>query len=445
MTSFLIKNARIIDSDKIFYADVLVKSGRFSLIAPQIDRLKFKYEEIDGEGKILIPGVIDVHVHFREPGLTHKADIHSESRAAAAGGVTSFIDMPNTIPQTTTLNTLREKFKTASKNSLINYSFYIGATYSNFSELIKAKEYGVAGIKLFLGSSTGNMLVDNEKIIEDIFSDINQLIVVHAEDESIIQPNLAKYMGQFGEDIPCEYHEKIRPAEACFAATLKAIGLALKYNTRLHLAHISTKDELTLLDGNIPLIHKKITAESGIQYLYFDSGDYKKLGTKIKCNPSIKGAEHKQALFQGLLNNKIDLIASDHAPHLIEEKNQPYTKCPSGIPLIQHSLPVMLEYYHNGKITIEKIVEKMCHAPAISHHIKERGFIGEDYHADFVMIDPDKKVKVGKENIYSKCNWSPFEMTEFSSSVMQTFINGTLVYNDGIFSDINAGDKIEFY
>lgn len=444
MTDYLVRNIQVVDSGKIITSDLLVRSGRFFNISSSLGSPRYKVEEIDGEGKFLFPGVIDVHVHFREPGLTHKADIASESRAAIAGGVTSFIEMPNTVPNTTSLELLEEKFGIASSTSFANYSFYIGATNENFKEFGKAGRSGAAGIKVFLGSSTGNMLVSDRKIIEKIFSETGQLLVIHTEDEEMIRLNTEAFRQKFGDNIPMENHPLIRPAEACIKASKEAIELAKKYGSRTHIAHISTEEETALFDNSIPLKSKKITCETGIQYLDFDSSDYKTLGAEIKCNPAIKEARHKKGLLNALNDDRIDLVASDHAPHTAEEKKKPYTSCPSGIPLVQHSLPVMLEFYHEGKISLEKIVDKMCHGPAISHRIVERGFIKEGYKADFLIIDLNKQTTVSRENIHYKCGWSPFEGRKFSSVISMVFVNGMMTFQEGNFCNFKSAEKIQF-
>lgn len=444
MTNYLVRNIQIVDSGKIFTADLLVRSGRFFRIGSNLKSPDFKVEEINGEGKFLLPGIIDAHVHFREPGLTYKADISSESGAAIAGGVTSFIEMPNTIPNTTTQERLEEKFRIAAATSVANYSFYIGATNDNFNELAKAAGAGAAGIKVFLGSSTGNMLVSDEKSIEKIFSESGQLLVIHAEDEDIIRKNTEIFRQKYGDNIPMEFHPRIRPVEACVMATSEALRLARKYNSRVHIAHLSTADECLLFDNELPLSQKKITCETGIQYLNFDSEQYKLLGSKIKCNPAIKEAKHKTALLNALNDNHIDLLASDHAPHTAEEKNQPYTHCPSGIPLVQHSLPFMLELFRDRKISLETLVEKMCHAPAISHKIAERGFIKESFKADFVIVDLNKDFTVNSSNIKYKCGWSPFEGQKFHSEIDMVFVNGVMKFNQGNFCNFIPGEKLHF-
>ncbi|MBT5990352.1 MAG: dihydroorotase [Bacteroidetes bacterium] len=444
MTSFLIKNIQLVDSGRIFYADLLTKNDRIEKIAPLISTLKSDFIEINGEGKIMIPGAIDVHVHFREPGLTHKADIFSESRAAVAGGITSYIEMPNTKPKTTNIEALKAKFDLAQKNSIANYSFYMGATNTNWDELIKALEIASPGIKVFLGASTGNMLVDDQHMLERIFKDFPGIIMVHSEDEAIINANLAKAKKKFGAQIPFEMHADIRSADACYKATHEAINWAEKYNSRLHIAHLSTEDEIQLLNKSIDLKNKRITSEVCSHHLWFDKNDYSEHKGEIKCNPSIKEEKHKEALLKAALNGTIDLISSDHAPHTKEEKNNLYSSCPSGIPLVQHSLLMMLDFWKNDKISLESIVDKMCHNPAISYNIQERGFLKEGYKADLTIIDPEEPTLVGAENILYKCGWSPFEGYSFQNSIAQTFVNGHMAYSaGGIFEGTN-GEKLQF-
>jgi dihydroorotase len=444
MTSFLIKDAQIVDSGKVFTSDLLVKDSLIVNISPNIGNVKTSFNEIDASGKILIPGVIDVHVHFREPGLTKKADIYTESRAAAAGGVTSYMEMPNTIPNTVSIKNLKEKFELAGKKSMANYSFYLGATNHNLEEIFKAKEFGACGIKVFMGSSTGNMIVNDDKILERIFAECDSIIVVHSENEEIINSNLLKFSEKYGSDTPVKYHPEIRSSEACYKETSKAIEISRRYNTRLHIAHLSTEDELALLPEKDNIENKRITSEVCPHHLYFDALDYDSLGAMIKCNPAIKEKSHKKALLQALLDDKIDIISSDHAPHLFNEKRDNNITCPSGIPMIQHNLQVMLDFYNKKAISLEQIVEKMCHAPAKAYRIKNRGFIKEGYQADLVLIDISTIYNVSKSNIYYKCNWSPFEDKSFNSEVTHTFINGKLVYDNGIFNNIIAGEKLIF-
>jgi dihydroorotase len=444
MNSFLIKNIQLVDSGRIFFADVLTKNDRIEKIAPEISSVKHTHQEINGEGMILIPGAIDVHVHFREPGLTHKADIFKESRAAVAGGFTSFIEMPNTKPQTISLEALKEKFRLAEHHSLANYSFYMGATNNNWPELLKALEAGSPGIKVFLGASTGNMLVDKQEMLERIFKDFPGIIMVHSEDEAIINHNMAEAKQTYGDHIPFELHAEIRSSEACYKATYEAVNWAKKYNSRLHIAHLSTADEISLLDKSMHIQNKRITSEVCSHHLWFDKKDYREFKGDIKCNPSIKEEKHKQALLKAVLDGHIDFISSDHAPHSREEKNNPYTSCPSGIPLVQHSLLMMLDFWKEGKLSLETIVEKMCHNPALSYHIEERGFIKEGYKADLCLIDPATEFKVQKENILYKCGWSPFEGYSFKNTISHTFVNGKLVHASGNIIEGQNGEKLSF-
>lgn len=440
----LIKNVKIINENQIFESDVLIENERISKIAPQIS-IQPNYKIIDGEGNFLLPGVIDDQVHFREPGLTHKANIASESAAAVAGGVTSFFEQPNTIPQTTTISLLEEKFAIAQKTSFANYSFFLGGTNDNLEELKKLDKNSCAGVKLFLGSSTGNMLVDNLEVLETIFRNIDAVIATHCEDEQTIKNNLEFYKNQFGEAIPMEKHSLIRSAEACFLSSSKAVSLAEKTGARLHIFHISTQRETELFRNDIPLKNKKITSEVCVHHLWFSNADYSEKGAFIKWNPAVKTSEDRQGLWEALLNDRLDVIATDHAPHTLLEKQQTeYTKIPSGGPLVQHSLVALFECALQGKIRLEKVVEKMCHNPAILFNIKERGFIREGYYADLVIVNPNKKWKVSKENILYKCGWSPFENTEFSSEITHTFVNGNLAYANGKLTSEHFGKRIEF-
>jgi len=441
-------NARIVNEGKTFLGDVLIDGENISKIISRKEITKNiedkDLEIIDAKGKLLIPGVIDDQVHFREPGLTNKADIYSESKAAVAGGVTSFMEMPNTIPQSTTIENLEAKYKLASEKSLANYSFYFGATNDNIDELLKVDPKNVCGIKVFMGASTGNMLVDNPKTLENIFSKSKLLVAIHSEKEEIIQKNIIKFKEKYGEDVPIKYHPEIRSVEACFKSTELAVKLAKKFETRLHVLHLSTAKEMELFDNSIPLKDKKITAEVCVHHLWFDNNDYEKLGTLIKWNPAIKSPKDKNALFDALLNNKLDVVATDHAPHLLEEKKQTYFKAPSGGPLVQHSLPVMLEFYHDKKITIERIVEKMCHAPAVCFNVEKRGFIREGYKADLVLVDTNNSWRVNKSNILYKCGWSPFENYLFRSKITHTFVNGKLVFIEDSFNENVKGQRLKF-
>jgi dihydroorotase len=451
MKDILIKDAKIVNEGKILKdTSILIRNGYIEKIFRDSvpDNIISQAELIDASGKFLLPGAIDDHVHFREPGLTYKADIESESRAAVAGGVTSFMDMPNTVPQTITQKLLEQKFKRASKVSLSNYSFYVGATNDNLEELLNTDSSKVCGIKVFMGSSTGNMLVDSMETLSSLFSKSKMLIAVHCEDEHQIQTNLSSVREKFGEEIPFSEHPRIRDASACFKSTSKAVELAKKYETRLHVLHLSTAREIALFEAG-PVNSKKITSEVCVQHLWFSDADYEKYGSRIKCNPSIKSANDQQGLLKALNENRIDIVASDHAPHTTEEKSQSYLNCPSGGPLIQHSLVAMLELSRNGKISIEKVVEKMCHTPADLFGIEKRGYIRKGYKADLVLIDTGRWT-VTKENILSKCGWSPFEGETFYYSVNKTFVNGNLVYenNDpnktGLFHEENKGERLEF-
>jgi len=439
----LIKNAKIINENRIFEGDVLIKNDIIHEISKNISSSEID-NIIHADGKYLIPGVIDDQVHFREPGLTHKADIESESRAAIAGGVTSFIDQPNTIPNAVNQNVLEEKYLLASEKSYSNYAFMIGGTNDNLEEILKTNPKNVPGVKLFLGSSTGNMLVDNPKTLEDIFRKTKMLIAVHCEDENIIRRNLENYQQKYAENIPIKYHPLIRSSDACYKSSSKAVELAKKTGARLHIFHISTADETSLFRNDIPLEEKKITAEVCIHHLTFTDKDYNTKGTLIKWNPAVKSEQDRETLWKAILDDRIDIIATDHAPHTLEEKNNPYTKCPSGAPMIQHSMVVMLESFHKSKISLEKIVEKMCHNPAILFRIEKRGFIREKYKADLVLIDLNTEWKVSKENILYKCGWSPLEGEIFHSKITHTFVNGNLCYENGKFSENPMGERLLF-
>jgi len=444
MNSILVKNAKVINEGKTKVLDVLIKGELISKIRENIEKYPTDTLVIDAEGKYLLPGIIDDQVHFREPGLTHKATIASESRAAVAGGITSFIEMPNTVPQATTQEILEEKFITASKSSYANYSFMIGGTNDNLEELLKTNPKNVAAIKIFLGSSTGNMLVDDEEVLEKIFSSTKMLIAVHCEDEATIKNNLDKQKSIYGDNIPIELHPVIRSEEACYLSSSKAVALAKKTGARLHVFHLSTAKETELFTNEIPLDEKMITAEICVHHLWFNDKDYAKKGTFIKWNPAIKTEKDRLGLWDALLDDRLDVIATDHAPHTLEEKKRVYTKAPSGGPLVQHALLAMMEMVRNEKITIEKMVEKMCHNPAILFKIEKRGFIKEGYFADLVLIDANKDQVVEKENILYKCGWSPFEGTQFHTTVSQTIVNGNLIYDKGEFNDEIKGKRLIF-
>ncbi len=444
MIPVLIKNAEIVNEGTITKGDILVENGRIAEIATSISAKTSETKIIDADGFYVIPGMIDDQVHFREPGLTHKATIESESKAAVAGGITTFIEMPNTVPQATTVELLEEKFSRASETSWANYSFMFGGTNDNIEEILKVDETKVAGLKLFLGSSTGNMLVDDPKVLEEIFSKTNLLISAHCEDEGTIKANFEKYVAEYGDDIPIEYHPIIRSEEACYISSSKAIELAKKTGARLHVFHLSTQKETNLFSNKKPLSEKKITAEVCIHHLWFTDADYAEKGTKIKWNPAVKTQKDKDGLWEALLDDRIDVIATDHAPHTIEEKNNVYTKAPSGGPLVQHALEALFEMYHKGKISVEKIVEKTAHNPAILFEIKERGYIRKGYKADLVIIDPNAPWTVSKENIAYKCGWSPFEGTTFRSRVRYTLINGVVAYENSKFPNRTKGERITF-
>lgn len=443
MNKTLIKNIKLVNEGEVRKTDVLIVGKHIEKIG-NIAVADENTTVIDGLGKYLIPGVIDDQVHFREPGLTHKATIASESRAAVAGGITSFIEMPNTVPQATTQALLQEKFDRAALTSHANYSFMFGGTNDNLDELLKTDPKKVAGIKLFLGSSTGNMLVDDEEVLEKIFSSTKMIISVHCEDETTIQDNLATAKAVYGDNIPMAMHPKIRSEEACYISSSKAVALAKKTGARLHVFHLSTERETVLFRNDIPLKEKQITAEVCIHHLWFDDSFYNEKGTFIKWNPAIKTAKDKKGLWKALLTDKIDVIATDHAPHTLDEKRQVYTKAPSGGPLVQHGLLAMLESVHHGILTLEKLVEKMCHNPAVLFQIEKRGFVKEGYYADLVLLDLDAPQQVSKDNILYKCGWSPFEGTVFRSAVTHTFVNGSLAYSDGQVSKDRHGMQLTF-
>lgn len=444
MNTVLIKNAKIVNEGKIIEGDVLIENEFIVEIAETISPKSSNCKIIDAEGNYLIPGAIDDQVHFREPGLTHKGNIASESRAAVAGGITSFIEQPNTVPNAVTQELLEEKYQIASKTSFANYSFMMGGTNDNLEEVLKTNPKNVAGIKLFLGSSTGNMLVDNQETLEKIFSSTKMLIAVHCEDEATIKANLERYKLQFGEDIPVEFHHLIRSEEACYLSSSKAIELAKKTGARLHVFHLSTAKEMDLFTNKIPLEEKQITAEVCVHHLWFSNEDYKTKGNFIKWNPAVKTANDRDALWKALLDDRIDVIATDHAPHTLEEKSQSYLKAPSGGPLVQHAVVAMFEAHHQGKISIEKIVEKMCHNPAKIFKIEKRGFIKEGYYADLAIVNTGLPWNVKKENILYHCGWSPFEGYNFKSRITHTFVNGELVYKNFKVNENPVGKRLLF-
>lgn len=442
MGKILLKNGKAVNEGTIVETDILLEGDHILKIDKDISDASATV--IDIEGKYILPGVIDDQVHFREPGLTHKGNIASESRAAVAGGVTTFMEQPNTNPQTTTIEKLEAKFALAKESSFANYSFLFGGTNDNLEELKRLDKNACSGIKLFLGSSTGNMLVDDEAVIENIFRSTEMVISAHCEDETTIRENLEKYRSKYGEDIPVEYHPLIRSEEACYLSSSRAIELAKKTGARLHVFHLSTGKETNLFRNDIPLNEKKITAEACIHHLWFSDEDYKDKGTLIKWNPAVKTANDREMLWQALLDDRIDVIATDHAPHLLSEKENVYTKAPSGGPLVQHALPAMLEKHLEGVLSIEKIVEKMCHNPAILFQIEKRGYIREGYFADLAVVDLQAPWIVSKDNIAYKCGWSPFEGTGFRSSVSHTFVNGHLAYENGIYSEKKNAKRLTF-
>ena len=442
MKSILIKNVQIVNRGVITPGDIYIRNGRLEQVGGIID--KAASTELDGAGLHALPGIIDDQVHFREPGLTHKADLYTEPRAAVAGGVTSFMEMPNTKPTATTQQLLEEKYQTAASKSLANYSFFMGATNDNIEEVLKTDAKRVCGVKIFMGSSTGNMLVDEASTLEGIFSRCPMLIATHCEDEATIRRNELVYKEKYGENIPIEFHPDIRSAQGCLKSSSMAVELAKRHGTRLHILHISTKDELALFQNDVPLAQKRITAEVCVHHLYFNSNDYQLLGTQIKCNPAIKGPEHQAALLPALLDDRLDIIATDHAPHTWAEKQATYFNTPSGLPLVQHPLNVMLEFFHKGKISLEKIVEKMCHAPATCFKVEERGFLDEGNWADVVLVDLNKEWTVTKNNLFYKCGWSPFEGHRFKGSIESTIVSGHLAWHGGQFYEEKKGKRLLF-
>ncbi len=439
----LIKNAALVNENQIFRADVLIENDIIADIATSIPDTGADVT-LNATGKYLLPGVIDDQVHFREPGLTWKGDITSESRAAVAGGITSFIEQPNTVPNAVTQELLEDKYQIAATRSFANYSFMMGGTNNNLDELLRTNPRNVAGIKLFLGSSTGNMLVDDPATLENIFSKTRMLIAVHCEDEATIRRNTEMHKEKYGEDIPVRCHPDIRSAEACYLSSSKAIELARKTGARLHVFHVSTAAETDLFNNHLPLKDKKITAEVCVHHLTFTDADYDDKGTLIKWNPAVKSAEDKEALWKALLDDRIDVVATDHAPHTLEEKSQKYLQAPSGGPLVQHSLNLMWEHYRSGLITLEKLVEKMCHNPAILFRIEKRGFLRKGYKADLVLVDPEQSYTVQPDQLLYKCGWSPLEDETFHSKVTHTFVNGQLVYENGEVHEQPCGERLLF-
>lgn len=447
--SYLLKNASIVNEGSIFTGDIRIENEVIKTISTEPLEVLPNEKVIDLTGKHVIPGLIDDQVHFREPGLTHKAEIYTESRAAVAGGITSFMEMPNTVPNVLTQELLQDKYDIASKSSLANYSFYMGASNDNMEEVLKTDPKTVCGVKIFMGSSTGNMLVDNETTLRTIFSQCEMLIATHCEDEATIRANSSAYKEKYGNDVAFRMHPEIRNEKACYLSSSFAVGLAKEYNTRLHILHISTAKELELFDNSIPMKDKRITAEACVHHLWFDQSQYDEKGALIKWNPAVKSVSDRDAIFQAVLDNKIDVIATDHAPHTLKEKSLDYWRAPSGGPLVQHALVSMLEHYKNGKITLERIVEKMCHAPADMFTVEQRGYLREGYKADIAVVDLNDAWTVEKENILYKCGWSPFEGEEFSSQVKMTFVNGNLVYDlNGLpkdsFHEIANGQRLTF-
>jgi len=442
MSTILIKSATIVNENKQFIADILVKDGLIDRIDQQID-VKADLE-INAEGLYLFPGCIDDQVHFREPGLTHKATIYSESRAAVAGGITSFMEMPNTVPNALTQQLLEDKYEIAARTSLANYSFFMGASNDNLDEVLRTDTANVCGIKVFMGSSTGNMLVDNPTTLENIFAHSPMLVATHCEDEATIKSNLEHYKQLLGENIPVTMHPKIRSAEACYLSSSMAVDLAKKHNTRLHILHISTEKETYLFDNTIPLKDKRITAEACIHHLWFTDKDYETKGNLIKWNPAVKTKQDRDGILKAVLNGRIDVIATDHAPHTLEEKSLPYLQAPSGGPLVQHALPAMLELYHQGKISLEQIAEKMAHNVATCFQVEKRGFIREGYWADLVLVNLNKPWNVTKDNILYKCKWSPFEGTTFQSKIVTTLVSGNVVWDKESLIESQTGKRMSF-
>ncbi len=442
MNTTLITNAKIANEGKVFEGDILIKGSFIEKIGNNL--IGEHAHVIDAKGKLLLPGAIDDQVHFREPGLTHKGTIYTESRAAVAGGVTSFMEMPNTSPPAFTQALLADKYQIASQHSLANYSFFMGTSNDNLEEIMKTDLQKVCGLKIFMGSSTGNLLVDDPAVLESVYSRFPSLIATHCEDEPTIRKNLADFKEKYGDNCPIAYHPTIRSEEACYKSSSFAIGLAKKHGTRLHILHISTAKETFLFDNSIPLAKKKITAEACIHHLWFNDADYDRLGMNIKWNPAIKTAHDQQEILKAVIDNRIDVIATDHAPHTIEEKNNTYFNAPSGGPLVQHSIVALLEFHRQGKITLEKIVEKMCHNPAILFQIDRRGYIREGYYADLVLVDQNNPWKVQKDNILAKCGWSPFEGETFHSKVTDTWISGHHAYSNGLLNEAKMGERLHF-
>lgn len=442
MKTILIRNSRLVNRGTIVEKDILIRQGKIERIDGAID-----YQadmELDASGNYVFPGIIDDQVHFREPGLTHKATIASESRAAVAGGVTSFMEMPNVKPPSVTQALLEEKYQIGARTSLANYSFYMGATNDNVEEIVRTDPKRVCGIKVFMGSSTGNMLVDAPHTLERIFAEAPILVATHCEDEATVRRNTERYIQRYGDRLKASHHPRIRSVEACLLSSSLAVELARRFNTRLHILHISTKDELALFDNTIPLAQKRITSEVCVHHLRFHSGDYARYGNLIKCNPAIKSRAHRDALLPALLDDRLDVVATDHAPHTAEEKAQPYLQAPSGVPLVQHSLNIMLSFYHAGKISLEKIAEKMCHAPAIAFQVQQRGFLDEGYWADLAIVDVNRRWTVSPDTLFYKCGWSPFTGQQFRGKVLSTIVSGHLAWHEGRFDETKMGERLLF-
>ena len=439
----LLKGAKIFNEGISFVADILINNQRIEKIESNISATPDTHV-VNLDGKWILPGCIDDQVHFREPGLTHKANIASESRAAVAGGITSFMEMPNTVPSAVTIEKLEEKYAIASQSSLANYSFYLGTTNSNIEEIKRVNPETICGVKIFMGSSTGDMLVDDPKALEDVFRYAPSIITTHCEDDPMIKENFQKYIKEYGEELPAKFHPLIRSEEACYKSSSYAVSLAKKYNSRLHILHISTAKELELFRNDIPLEEKRITAEACVHHLWFTDKDYETKGNFIKWNPAVKTENDRTGIWRGVLDNRIDVIATDHAPHTLEEKNQLYAKAPSGGPLVQHALLAMLEKSKEGIIPIERVVEKMAHAPAVLYRLQKRGFLREGYFADVVLVNPNQPHQVNKSNLLYKCGWSPFEGTTFSNSIERTFINGKIAFENGSIVECGVGSRLSF-
>jgi dihydroorotase len=448
MPDFLIRNATVVNEGRRYQADVLVKNDIIFSIREFVEGSPVpeakNFEVIDASGLLLLPGIIDDQVHFREPGLTHKAEISTESRAGIAGGITTFMEMPNTIPNTLTQDLLEEKYKRAAEVSMANFSFYMGASNNNLSEIVRTDPSKVCGIKVFMGSSTGNMLVDDQLVLRDIFREAPCLVAVHCEYEPMVQEKTLNYRRQYGDDAPAHIHPLVRDAEACYRSSSAAVDLAARNNTRLHVLHLSTAREMSLFSNKIPLEEKRITAEVCLHHLWFSDEDYQRKGNLIKWNPSVKSASDRAAIWEALLDDRLDVLATDHAPHTLDEKLRPYFLSPSGGPMVQHLLPAMLSMVHRGRLSPEQLVQKMCHNPAICFNIHRRGFVREGYFADLVLVDPAKVWTVSRESVLYKCGWSPLEGEMMHGAVTHTFVNGKLAYNKGTFDETVRGERITF-